>query len=66
MATWENIVKTSLLGSCKRLALLALLVLASGHPAQATSQPPGMAAASPQATIHLAWDRVGAPIQLQA
>ena len=57
-----NIVRTSLL--CKRIAFLALLLLASGQPALAGSAPPGVAAVQPP--IHLAWDRVGSPIQIRA
>ncbi len=60
-----TIVKTRLLHHCKRFALLALFVLASGHPVQAASQPSVAAAATTQAPIHLAWDRVGSPIQIR-
>ncbi|MDD5388303.1 MAG: hypothetical protein PHD37_03095 [Gallionellaceae bacterium] len=60
------IVKTSLPRHCKRLTLLALFVLVSGGlPVQAASQPATVATAATQAPIHLAWDRVGSPIQIR-
>jgi len=58
-------VKISLPRHCKRFALLALFVLVSGHPVQAASQPSSAASATTQAPIHLAWDRVGSPIQIR-
>ncbi len=61
-----NIVKIRFLHHCKRLGLLALFVLVSSHPVQAASQPAGVATATPQAPILLAWDRVGSPIQIRA
>lgn len=68
MATRDRgyIVNNSLLGFSQRLILLALSVLLSGQPASPASQPPGLAAPAAQAPIHLAWDRVGSPIRIQA
>jgi len=60
-----TIVKTSLPRHCKRFALLALLALVSSYPVQAASQPSAVATAITQAPIHLAWDRVGSPIQIR-
>jgi hypothetical protein len=60
------ILNTSLLGFFQRLALLALFVLVSGQSAQAASEPPSVAAPAAQAPLHLAWDRVGSPIQIRA
>lgn len=61
-----NIVKTSLLHQCQRFALLALLVLAASHPAQAASKSFAEIKASTPPLIQLAWDRVGSPIQIRA
>lgn len=61
-----DIVKTSLLHQCQRFALLALLVLAASHPAQAASKPVAEVNASAPPVIQLAWDRVGSPIQIRA
>jgi hypothetical protein len=66
MATWDRgyIVNNSLLGFFQRLALSALLVLMSGYPAQAATE--SVVAPTAQPPIHLAWDRVGSPIQIRA
>lgn len=56
--------KTSRFGLCQGLVLLALFALASGHPL--ASEPAGQAQAHTQAPPHLAWDRVGSPIQMRA
>jgi len=49
---------------CKRLALLALLGLLAATPALADTVPATAIANVPAAaTIHLAWDRVGSPLQ---
>ena len=45
---------------CKRLALLALLGLLAAAPALAAT---ASATVPATATIHLAWDRVGSPLQ---
>jgi hypothetical protein len=57
-------VKTSFLGRNRLLALLALLALVAMQPARAETQP--SVAANTPTTVHLAWDRVGSPIQMGA
>lgn len=68
MATRDRgyIVNNSLLGFIQRLALVALLALVSGESAQSASEPSSVAVATAQAAIHLAWDRVGSPLRIQA
>jgi hypothetical protein len=67
MATWDRgyIVKHSLLGFLQRLTLSALIVLLSGHPTRAASEPTAVATPAAPAAIHLAWDRVGSPTQIR-
>jgi hypothetical protein len=72
MATRENTVKNHLLGHCQRLFSLlfllpAFLLVAVARPAWAACEPvaPVVSVAAP-ATLQLAWDRVGSPLQIRA
>ena len=66
MATGDrgHIVNNSFLGFFQRLALSLLLVVLSSYPVQAASE--SVAATAAQPPTHLAWDRVGSPIQIRA